>query len=279
MAHSNSHQVILATGLQSSGSSLVSWCFLQRADTDGVLDGDTDIVPVIPGGISAPVRWYKTTISSFTLQDQVACLEDAGHSVRPLLIVRDVRTVWASLAAKHYGRNGITAEDPPLRLRFRRFLESWEYAREHQFPIISFEQFLEQPEKMLRQCCNELSLPWDDGMVSWPKQQEALADTRHGNATFRASSKGDLLSAIGVPEKSRATGVIPVEDLNWLDDHFAEFNQDMGYPRHLDGVETVPGRSVPSWDVSRRKKWRLRQKPFRYLFSKLKWINYDSRPE
>jgi hypothetical protein len=34
---------------QSSGSSLISWCFLQRGDTDGVLDARNDLLPQMPG--------------------------------------------------------------------------------------------------------------------------------------------------------------------------------------------------------------------------------------
>ena len=37
----------LCGGLQSSGSTLVSWCFLQRPDMDGVLDADSDLLPVL----------------------------------------------------------------------------------------------------------------------------------------------------------------------------------------------------------------------------------------
>ena len=247
---------------------------------DGVLDGDTDIIPIIPEGINTPNIWYKTTISSFTLQDQVGCLQDEGFEVKPLLIVRDVRSVWSSLAEKPYGRNGVTAEDPPLRMRFRRFLASWEYARQHDIPIICFEKFLEHPEKSLRDCCSRLSLPWDEGMVTWPKQAEEMSDTRHGNATFRESKAGNLHTALGKPKKTRrSAGPIPEEDLHWLEDVFSGFNEAMNYPDRLDGINRVPGRSVPGWDVSRRKKWRLKQKPFRYLFSKLKLISYDSRPE
>ena len=279
LSHTNSQQVVLATGLQSSGSSLLSWCFLQRNDMDGVLDGDTDIIPIVPAGITTPLVWYKTTISSFTLEDQIACLQDEGYRVTPVLVVRDVRAVWSSLATKPYGRNGITAEDPPLRLRFRRFLKSWEYARQHQIPVICYEQFLDQPEAVLKQCCTDLSIPWDEGMVTWPKSADKLTDTRHGNATFRQSSKKDLISDISKPQTNVVTGVLPAEDMAWLDQQFAEFNRSMGYPGHIDGFTTTTGRSVPDWMVTRLSKWRLRQKPFRYLLSKLKLINYQSRPE
>jgi hypothetical protein len=278
LPYSSSHPVVLATGLQSSGSSLVSWCFLQRQEMDGVLDGDTDIIPLIPPGTNAPRLWYKTTISSFTLQDQLACLEDAGFEVQPLLVVRDIRNVWASLAKKDYGRDGVTAEDPPLRLRFRRFRDSWEYAQAHDIPIIKFEEFLTDPEKILRRCCTQLSLDWDESMMTWPKPITDLADSRHGNATFQQSREMDLLTAIGKPSQQRGIGPIAAEDLQWLEEFFTDFNEQLNYPTHLPEIEQISGRSVPSWDVSRRKKWRLQQKPFRYLLSKLGLHSDDSRP-
>jgi len=76
---------------------MLSWCFLQRPDMNGTLDGDTDLVPLPPPAVEMPFLWYKTTISCFTLGEQVAVLEDAGYTVRPLLMVRDVRAVWMSL--------------------------------------------------------------------------------------------------------------------------------------------------------------------------------------
>ena len=110
----------LAAGLQSSGSTLVSWCFLQRPDMNGFLDADHDLLRDIPQDIGTPLAWFKMTISCFRLSEMAAHYEDAGWDVRPLLIVRDVRHVWNSLCRKPYGRNGTTAEDPPLRARMRR---------------------------------------------------------------------------------------------------------------------------------------------------------------
>ena len=41
-------QLYLCAGLQSSGSTLVSWAFLQRADMDGVVDARFDMLPQVP---------------------------------------------------------------------------------------------------------------------------------------------------------------------------------------------------------------------------------------
>src|SRR5436305_1153439 len=112
----------LCAGLQSSGSTLVSWCFLQRADMDGVLDARFDHLPRIPTTLNAPLAWCKFTVACFRFSEVQHYLEDEGYVVHPLLVVRDVRAVFNSLIRKVYGRNGVTADDPPLRLRLERFL-------------------------------------------------------------------------------------------------------------------------------------------------------------
>src|SRR3954470_4652356 len=129
MASSTDRALILCGGLQSSGSTLISYCFLQRGDTNGVLDADNDLLPALDPALARPFAWYKTTISSFRLSEIAQHYRDAGWDVRTLLVLRDLRAVWASLHNKSYGRNGITAEAPPLRLRIRRFIEDWRTAQ------------------------------------------------------------------------------------------------------------------------------------------------------
>src|SRR5688572_25042630 len=100
-------QLYLCAGPQSSGSTLVSWCFLQRADTDGILDARNDVLPDL-AGIASPRAWCKLTISCFRLREMAAHYQDEGWLVRPLLVVRDVRAVFNSMLTKKYSRNGVT---------------------------------------------------------------------------------------------------------------------------------------------------------------------------
>lgn len=279
MDHSSAQTVILATGLQSSGSTLLSWCFLQRPDMNGTLDGDTDLVPLPPANIQTPFVWYKTTISCFTLAEQIAVLEDAGYQVKPLLVVRDVRAVWMSLMNKPYGRNGVTAEDPPLRLRLRRFLHSWKDAGARDIPMFRFEELLVRPESSLKALCERLDLPWQQAMLDWPKPAHQIADARHGNARFMGSDKRGLQSALDPSVAAQITGKIHEEDLAWLEETFSDYNASLGYPAHLQHLELLPGRAIPSWEVSRRLNWRLRQKPLRYILSKLGLSGYKPRPQ
>src|SRR3954470_11755255 len=172
--------LILCGGLQSSGTTLVSYCFLQRGDTDGVLDADNDLLPALDPQLARPFAWYKTTISSFRLSEIARHYRDAGWDVRTLLVLRDLRAVWASLGKKSYGRNGITAEDPPLRLRIRRFIEDWRSAAANGTALLRYEDFVESPGATLQRLCMQLGLPWDPAMLAWPKPPEHIADCKNG---------------------------------------------------------------------------------------------------
>lgn len=261
--------VVLCGGLQSSGSSIISWCFLQRSDMDGVYDANSDMICAVPQGIETPYIWYKFTITAFRLSEQMNCAQDEGYRVRPLLVVRDVRAVWASLANKPYGRNGTTAEDPPLRLRMRRFLEDWQLFRQNHWPMIQYEQFAHSPEVTLRQTCQALNLPWDQAMISWPKPPQQIANLHHGSATFGASKKGGLLGTVRPDQVDLVRHPIGAADHAWLEAEFAEFNRANGYAPHRDIPADSVDRLAPRFDVTRRFKWRLQQKPLRMLLYKL----------
>src|SRR5277367_460357 len=94
----------LCGGLQSSGSTLISWCFLQRSDMDGVLDARFDMLPTLPH-MTAPRSWCKFTIACFRFSEVAEQFQFDGWTVKPLLVVRDVRSVFNSLIQKSYGRN------------------------------------------------------------------------------------------------------------------------------------------------------------------------------
>ena len=89
-----------------------------------------------------------------------------------------------SLRKKSYGRNGITAEDPPLRLRVRRFIDDWRSAAATGTVLMRYEDFVKTPESTLQQVCYQLGLPWDPAMLVWPKAAERIADRKNGNGSF-----------------------------------------------------------------------------------------------
>ena len=254
----------LCAGLQSSGSTVVSWCFLQRADMDGVFDARNDVLPAIPD-VRTALAWAKITISSFRYSEMQAYYEDEGWTVHPLLVVRDVRAVFNSLLGKHYGSNGITAEEPPLRMRLRRFKEDWDLFRARGWPVIRYETLVVEPEATLRATCDAMGLPWDPGMMTWPKPKEDFAAPAHGSPTFRASLSGarDFASSVNPKLADLKTKNIPPTDLEWMEREFADFNTAMGYPPSAppagDRASFAADRAVPRWENTRR--WRKSQKP------------------
>jgi hypothetical protein len=273
MALPDRRRLILCGGLQSSGTTLVSYCFLQRADTNGVLDADNDLLPAIDDRLARPCAWYKTTISCFRLSEIAEHYRDAGWNVRTLLVLRDLRAVWASLREKPYGRNGITAEDPPLRLRVRRFIDDWRTMRANGGATLRYEDFVAEPTATLQQACAALGLPWDVSMLTWPKGSERIADRRNGNGSFWMSRGADLMSSIGRFRERRGQPQLPAGDLQWLETEFRDFNEANGYPLSLplstEAIDILDGGflAAPSFEVTRRYKWETAQKPFRWLLA------------
>ncbi len=259
----------LCGGLQSSGSTLVSWCFLQRTDMNGVLDAENDLLPKIDPAIGHPRVWYKTTICCFRLTELVEHYRDEGWVVFPLLVVRDLRHVFSSLRRKPYGRNGITAEDPPLRLRVRRFVEDWRVFQRNGWPMLRYEDLVEKPEQALRKVCGNLDLPWDESMLTWPKPDCQIADARWGNGNFRASKDAGLLTTLGNAVYPSYKLQIPAGDLNWLQTEFREFHVANRYAAEIEGVETSVASTPPGFDATRRYEWETRRKPARRLLVRL----------
>jgi hypothetical protein len=239
---------------------------------NGILDAENDILPKIGPRIGRPRVWYKTTISCFRLSELAWHYRCHGWQVYPLLVVRDVRSVWASLLKKPYACNGITAEDPPLRMRLYRFKEEWQRFREMNWPILRYESLLEEPEKALHAACDALHLAWDEAMVTWPKPDSAIADTRWGSETFRDTRGRDLFETIAQHCERPNMVTLPVADLVWLEQDFRQFNRENGYPIRMRAArcpETEQQRSAPSFQVTRRYEWETKRKPIRWLLLRL----------
>jgi hypothetical protein len=260
-------RLFLCAGLQSSGSTLVSWCFLQRADMDGVLDARFDMLPSIPP--LNKTAWCKFTIACFRFSEVHTHLQDQGWDITPLLVVRDVRSVFNSLISKSYGRNGTTADDPPIRLRLRRFKDDWQLFREKSWPILRFESLLTDGQAPLEKACEQLGLPWDDGMIHWRKDISQIAAAGYGNETFIRNRKISLADSIDPSQLSPRTDKIPALDLQWMEEEFADFNTAMGYPQHVPSPASPSGRAIPGFENTRRYARIARQRPVLKFFRKL----------
>jgi hypothetical protein len=275
MAMARNNALILCAGLQSSGTTLVSYSFLQRGDTNGVLDADNDLLPALDSKLGQPYAWYKTTISSFRLSEIAAHYRDAGWDVRTLLVLRDLRDVWASLRDKPYGRNGITAEDPPLRLRVRRFIDDWHTARLSGSTMLRYEDLVAAPTATLQRTCEELDIPWDVSMLTWPKRPEQIADRKNGNGSFWNNRSANLMSSLNTFRKSPALANIPASDLQWLESEFRDYNAVNGYPLSLGAtgvsasIHELDESAAPSFEVTRRYLWETSRKPLRWLLTHL----------
>jgi hypothetical protein len=265
-------RLYLCGGLQGSGSTLVSWCFLQRSDMDGVLDADNDLLPFLDPRLGNPHAWYKTNVGSFRMSELVRHYGDLGWDVYPLLVVRDLRDLWASLVGGSNAANGITAEDPPLRMRLRRFAEDCRDFARTGWPIIKYESLMATPEPILRAACQQLDLPWDKAMLRWPKMPAQIADCRRGEQSFWKVPHDSLISTVGHYQQQNKSRPIPAVDLEWLEREFRDFNELNGYPVKRTNPATGEFRDkrlAPSYEVTRRYRWEVRRKPIRWLLSTL----------
>jgi hypothetical protein len=238
-------RLILCAGMQSGGTTLISWCFLQRRDTDGVLDMANDCIRASLDKAKLPIVWCKMTVGSFRWLDLAEFYGDLGWTVEPVLVVRDVRVVLSSLLQKHYGYNGKTGDRPPLRMRLRRFLRDWEMFRANGWPMITFEAFLADAPGVLRAACADLRLDWDSGMLTWPKGMSELAyPSPEPNATFLESIRpGGLDASLAPCRQTIDISCLPPAELDWLEEAFGVYNAFHGYPIR---VSRTAGPDAPS---------------------------------
>ena len=226
-------RMILCSGLQNGGTTLVSWCFLQRGDTNGTLDMPHDVIQTDFERVNEPIIWVKVTIASFRWLEICEVYRDLGWDPEPLLVVRDVRTTYSSLMNKAHGVNGTTAEMPPLRTRFRRFLQDWELFQANGWPIVKYEDLVNQERSTLQDLCGLMTIPWDEAMLTWPKPLEDIAYVAPGlvNATLLASTGKGSIGAAKLSDKTRIRiDGLPKMELDWLQDVFARYNEVHGYP-------------------------------------------------
>jgi len=228
--------------MASGGTTLVSWCFLQRSDMDGALDVAGNRPLAVPL-VSSPFIWYKMAIQFFRWIEMAAILEQWGYQdIRPLLVVRDIRAALVSLEGKPYGRKSL-----PPRVRCLRFLEDWRLFKDKGWPILRYESLIENPRDTLRAACEAMELEWSEAMMTFPKRKEDLAYCEHGNDSFFASLNPKGLEATVLEYQQRAAqrhfSGLAQEDVVWLDEVFASYNACHDYPH--DGSRFIQQCAVP----------------------------------
>lgn len=179
--------LILCGGMQSSGSTLVSMCFLQREDMDGVYDLDNPFIQQDFSRVFTHTVWVKMTIGSFRLRELADLYLAQGWSVCPLLVYRDPEEILASLITKWYGVNGCTGDDPPLYLRLSRYLSDVHEAQAEGWGVLNYADLIREPEKELHKACSITGLDWDQRMITWPRSESEFAYPSEGNVSLRST--------------------------------------------------------------------------------------------
>lgn len=250
-----SNRLYLCAGLEESGASLVSWCFWQRAEIRPMVAPAGDLLPEFPPSEDGRATWLLTTLSSFRLSEMAAHYRDLGWEVQPLLVFRDLREIWAALVQKPAIHNGITSEDPPLRLRFRRFVDDWRLFAPRGWPMLRIEDLMGNSRQVLRETCGQLGLSWHEVMAFWPRPLRLLANAPLPDAAFCQLRGRNLAETLMNHVGRTLPDAVAAADLEWLESEFHDFNVENGYPARLKRLQVwtdlVP-RGTPSGKDSRR---------------------------
>jgi len=148
--------------------------------------------PANPAQLFAAAGLVQVHHSLLRHSEVSSYLAQEGVVADPLLVVRDCRSVFNSLRTKSYGRNGITADDPPLRLRLARFPGRLEAFPRSRLADPRYEQFVRAPSHL----CKHSARDWiflGRGDAELPKPADQIADARYGNPTFQQTKHGGLL--------------------------------------------------------------------------------------
>ncbi|MEG3767491.1 hypothetical protein [Alteromonas sp. 14N.309.X.WAT.G.H12] len=216
--------MILATGMQSGGTTLVSAAFLKHPDLDGILDMASDRIEVNLSQVTTPVTWVKMTTIAYRWQEVASVYAMYGYKAYPLMIVRNPFDVWVSLKKKWYGLNGLTAEDPPLAIRFLRFLEDWKAFQKSGYPIIQFEHFIEDPTTQIRAVMDRLPVNFDANMVNGETDLNAISYVSESNASFVQSLSLGASNTVAFKQS-----VITKREANWICEHLSDYIGCYGY--------------------------------------------------
>lgn len=177
----------LCGGMQSSGTTLVSMCFLQRDDMDGVYDMDNPFIQQDFSKVFTKRVWVKMTIGSFRLAELVNLYSAQGWDVRPILVIRNEGEILASLKNKWYGLDGCTGDDPPLLVRLLRYRHDIQDCADLGWTKLDYAELIERPEEALRSSCVSMGLEWDPRMSDWSVDPTAFAYPSDGNLSLRES--------------------------------------------------------------------------------------------
>jgi hypothetical protein len=220
--------LILATGLQSGGTTVVSHAFLKHSQVDGILDMASDKIEMNFARVTLPIVWVKMTSIAFRWEEVAEIYRLQGYEVYPLLIVRNPFDAWSSLKNKWYGLNSVTAEDPPLILRFRRFLQDWMLFTNKGWPIIKFENFIADPTRTIQKACTQLPIEFESSMLSLDNEQD-IAYVNETNESFETNKSKGIVNDV-----AHRVGELSHCEVNWISASFSVFNDSYGYlNRHI----------------------------------------------
>lgn len=196
--------IILLEGLQSGGSTLVSACFLQHPNANGILDlfhfsamhnfFRCHRRQILKSGFTfkAPDLVVKFTCGHYNVHEMLKSFTAYEERIVPVAIVRDPRSVvsswlrrFGSLENVYSGYTGKSGNfwDTPIKPwdRIARFCDDLKWYKDNGHPIITYEKLCINPEQTLMKACEQIGLPYSRDMITWPKPDHDMLNTGGGN--------------------------------------------------------------------------------------------------
>jgi hypothetical protein len=263
-------RLYLCGALENGGATLLSWCFWQRVDIAPVIVPAGNTLPAFRPAADGRATWAQVTIGSFRLSEMAHYYRQQGWDVHPLLVVSDLRPIWASQVNARAGEAGM---GPPLQVRFRRFVDDWTLFLSKDWPTVRVDDLAADAERTLRNTADRLDLPWNDALQSWPRAVAELPKTRELDPDFDRFRRRNLAETLANYAQRAVPQAVAREDLQWLEREFQRFNIENSYPPILKTLQIwsdlVPTPAVSASLNTGRSPSRSASTPLRWILNRL----------
>lgn len=197
-------KIFLLEGLQSGGSSLVSTCFLQHPDANGILDlhhfnnlqgiFKAHRKEILKDFFMFKGKYFvvKFTCGHYNIHEMIESCDFLREKIIPVAITRDPRSVISSWLRRfgslknvysgYTGRDGRfwDTEVKPWS-RIIRFCEDISWYSKQGYPVVIYEKLCVDPEKTLMAVCDQIGMPYRRDMVTWTKSAHEIFNYSAGN--------------------------------------------------------------------------------------------------
>lgn len=188
----------LLIGLQSGGSSLLSYCICRHSKVQGVFDGFHDRLISVNFLEANSINFIKFTCASYSPSEVISYYESAGYAVSAVILTRSLDEVYQSLKTKPYGYSSVYSDFPPLFIRFLRFTSfaTGLFNVENQkIKFVDYDEFLKKPRHCLEEILRFYGFSFCPRVIEF-YDKDADNFLTNGNESFKKSIGLNIESTI-----------------------------------------------------------------------------------